>query len=148
MSMEQLEKRLERSKRWLMFFAGTTLVMLAWAITDVPSKFSYFWGYYILWFIFQVTTPSAGFVMFTNQDWRELPLAQRLDTAFGYLGLSWFLFLAFLIKSNCDEPQPFLWGGSVTLLLYALVLGAGITLVLSYWALRRTRPHSPEEMFP
>lgn len=148
MSTEQLEKRLERSKRWLMFFAGVTLILLAWAITGAPSKFSYLWAFYILWFFFQVTAAPPGFLMLVNRDWRELPLAQRLDPAFGYLALTWFLFLAFLIKSNRDEPQPFLWGGSVTLLLYALVLGAGIALTLSYWALRRTRPHSPEEMFP
>ncbi len=86
--------------------------------------------------------------MLVNREWRELPLVQRLNTSFGFLALSWFQFVAFLIKSNRDEPQPFLWGGSVTLLLYALVLGAGIAITLSYWALRRTRTPSPEEMFP
>jgi hypothetical protein len=146
MTAEKLEHKLEIFKQGLMFFAGVTFVMLAWAITDVPSKFSYLWGYYILWFVFQVTAAPAGFVMLVHRDWRELPLVQRLDTAFGYLALTWLLFLAFLIKSNRDEP--YLWGGSATLMLYALVLGAGIALALSYWGLRRTRSHSAEEMFP
>ncbi|MCL4489267.1 MAG: hypothetical protein M1570_14220 [Chloroflexi bacterium] len=146
MSTEQLESKLEGSKRWLMFFAGVTLILLAWAIAGVPSKFSYVWTYYLLWFVFQVTAAATGLMILVNRDWRELPLARRLDPAFGFLAMAWLLFLVFLIKSSRDES--YLWGGASTLLLYALVLAAGIVLALSYWMLRRARAHSSEEMFP
>lgn len=146
MSIEPLERKLENFKRWLMFFAGVTLILLAWAITGVPTKFSYAWTYYILWFVFEVVAAATGLVMLVNRNWRELPLVQRLDPAFGFLAVAWLLFLAFLIKSNRDES--YLWGGTATLLLYALFVVAGIVLAVSYWGLRRTRTQSPEEMFP
>ncbi len=146
MSIEQLEKKLENRKRGLMFFTGIALTMLALAVTTEAQRFSQAWGWYLIWVITQIVVTPLGFVFLVNKSWRGLPLSERLDTAFGHLAVAWLLVLAFLVKSNHDESYAY--GGTGTLMLYALVVGAAIALGFSYWRLRSSHTHSPEEMFP
>ncbi len=147
MNTEQLVKRLELWRRILMFACGLTLTLLALAITSVPSyHLSDNWGWYLVWFVAQVATAPLGFVLLVSTRWRELPLAERLNTIFGFFAVSWLLFFTFLIKYNRDEPYSF--GGLLNLVIYALVLGAAIVLGLTYWWLRKSRINSPEQLFP
>jgi hypothetical protein len=146
MAVEQLEQKLESYKRGLMFFAGIALTLLALAVTTGPQRLSQFWNWYLLWAITQVAVTPIGFVFLVSKDWRQLPLSERLDTAFGHLAVAWLLLLSFLVKSNRDGSV--VYGGDATLMLYALVAGAAMALAFSYWRLRAGRGHSPEEMFP
>ncbi len=146
MSIEQLEKKLENRKRGLMFFTGIALTMLALAVTTGAQGFSQSWGWYLIWAITQIVVTPLGFVFLVSKGWRELPLSERLDTVFGHLAVAWLLVLSFLIKSNRDESAAY--GGVGSLMLYAIVVGAAIALGFSYWRLRSSHTHSPEEIFP
>ncbi|MGB8647128.1 MAG: hypothetical protein WCF84_17965 [Anaerolineae bacterium] len=146
MNIEQLERRLEWWKRVLFLTIGVCLTLLIWALTEIPDgHMSTHLGWYLIWLIAQVLVTPAGFVMLGTKDWQRLALPERLNTAFGYLAIAWFLFCSFIVKTNQDNGNP---GGLAILLLYGLVLSVGLTLVLTYRALSHSRRESPEEMFP
>ncbi len=146
MLIEQFEPRLVWWKQMLFLSIGVCLTLLIWALTIIPDgHMSTQWGWYLVWLISQVAVTSAGIVVLIMPGWRTMPLRARLDTAFGYLAVAWFLFLSFIIKTNGDNGNP---GGLVTLLFYGMVLGSGLALVLIYVALRRSQAGKPEELFP
>ncbi len=146
MSTEPLAMRLEVWKRILALCIGVCLTLLFLALTSIPQSLGRAWGWYIVWIIFQTTVVPPGFILLLSKGWRAWPLSERLNTAFGYLAVAWLLFLAFLIKSNRDEASAY--GGLVTLMLYALVIGAAVVLSASYGWLRRSRDTLNEEIFP
>jgi hypothetical protein len=99
-----------------------------------------------VWPFFQLAVTPAGFVLLISKAWRQIPLHQRLDTAFGYLGVAWLSLFAFGIKSGSDTPVLQSVLGAT--LLAVLIGGSAIALGLSYWLLHRARSTLPEEIFP
>ncbi len=146
MNIEQREQELERVKLGLMLCIGVCGTLTFFAVTGPGEGMSLAWSWYLLWLIFQIAVTPVGFVLFVSRDWRQLPLSQRLNTAFGYLAVAWVLFFAFIVKTNHDMASAY--GGLPTLVFYGLVGSAGLALIWSYWLLRRAHDNSPEEMFP
>ena len=147
MTPETLEKRLELWKRWLLVGTGASITLLVWAIVDLPNLGrAYAPGWFYVWPFFQIAITPAGLVLLIGKAWRELPLSQRLDTAFGYLGVAWLTLLAFGIKSGSDTSvlQSVLGATLLTL----IIGGSAMAIGLSYWILSRNRLTAPEEMFP
>ena len=138
MTIDYLEKQLENWKRWLLVSSGAAITLLATSIADIPNYSNpSFPGWFAIWLILQLGTTPAGFGLLSGKGWRTLPLAERLNTAFGYLTVAWITLLAFGFKA--------VWLPSI---LWFLIFGLGIALAVAYLTLRRTRIDSPEEMFP
>ncbi len=145
MDIEQLERRLEWWKRFLFLSIGVCITLLVLAFSIVPDgHLSTQWGWYLLWFIAQSLVTPAGFVLVGTKSWRTLPLDERLNTAFGYMAVAWFLFFSFIQKTNQDNGNP---DGLGVLLFYGLFMGCGIALLFFYRTLRHSRIE-PEELFP
>jgi len=139
MTPEYLQKQLEIWKRALLVGLGASVTLLATAIADIPdSPPPHFPGWFAVWFMLQLATTPAGFALLVGKSWRALALSDRLNTAFGYLGVAWITLLAFGFKAGSSAP------GALSL----LVIGLGVVLAMGYVRLRRTRANAPEEMFP
>ncbi len=147
MATQPLEQKLETWKRGLMLCLGFSIPLLFLALTEGPYEhLSQTWGWYVLWMLGQILITPLGFILLVTKTWQELPLSQRLNTAFGYLSIAWVLLVTFVIKTNQDQPG--MYGGLATLLLYTIIASAGAAIGLSYLLLRRAQTHSAEEMFP
>ena len=136
MTTDYLEQQLAKWQRILLVFAGAGLMMAAstFGIVDVYT-FSY--GWVMAWVVLQLGTVPVGLLMLFGQDWRRLPLPQRLTTAFGFLGSGWLGWLAIGFRIVSESPTAF-----------GVVVLAGALLLAVYGLLRRTRSTSPEEIFP
>lgn len=142
MTTENLQKNLQIWKRLLLIGVGMCVLLLVTAVAEaVPRRgFSYSATWLYAWVVFQVLITPPGFVLLLNKRWRKLPLAERLDTAFGYLAVAWGTVFAFGIASKGDD---------IVLYIVLLVLGgSAIALALSYWWLRRTRSAPLKGLLP
>ena len=142
MTTDNLRKGLIVWKRLLVISVGMYALLLASAVAEAVPRwgFSYSATWLYAWVIFQVLITPVGFVLLLNKRWRQLPLAERLDTAFGYLAVAWGAVFAFGIASKGDD---------IVLYVVLLVVGcSAIALALSYWWLRRTRSALPNGMRP
>jgi len=147
MATEDVEKKLEIWKPWLLISVGASIMLLLIAIADIPNQGrAYAPSWFYVWPFFQLAVTPAGFVLLISKAWRQIPLHQRLDTAFGYLGVAWLSLFAFGIKSGSDTPVLQSVLGAT--LLAVLIGGSAIALGLSYWLLHRARSTLPEEIFP
>ena len=132
-------QRLQTFKQILLVSSGVALALLATTIIDnifhwLPSPDS-MTGWHCVWFVVQVATIALGGLLLMT---RELPLAARLNTAFGYFAVAWIALLAIALRMM--EIAPI--GSNLVLFGLAAVIGA------IYWWLRRTYVGKPEEMFP
>ena len=134
MTREYLEEQLERWKKWLLVCAGAAVTFLTTGVDSVTSNPG-FPGWFITWLILQLGTTPAGFMILCGRGWRALPLAARLNTAFGYLSVAWIALIGVGVRA---QPSAFLF----------LVFLFGLPLTAAYLWLRRTRIDAPEEMFP
>lgn len=143
MTVENIEKRLDIWKQVLLINIGASLVLMIIAIVELLVKFypdrSYnYSGWYVVWFILQVSTVTLGVALLSGRRWRQLSLSTRLNTAFGYFTTGWFVLTALGLKT----------GINITNELVILIIGTGATIGLSYWWLQRRRVNAPDEMFP
>jgi hypothetical protein len=65
-------------------------------------------GWIIVWLILQLGTVSAGLLLLFSKQWRQLPLMQRLNTAFGFLGAAWLGWLAIVFNNDTTQIAPLL----------------------------------------
>lgn len=139
MTIDYLEKQLANWKQllWVSIGAGSTL--LATAIADIPNHPNMFFpGWYGVWFFLQLATFTPAVVLLFGSAFRELPIAARLNTIFGYLAVAWMVFIAFGVKlANI---------AMISWLLYFLGV-FGIVMGLVYWFLRMKYIDAPEATF-
>jgi hypothetical protein len=135
MTTEYLEQQLEKWKQVLLLFIGAGLTL---AISTVgnsgPGAISL--GWITTWLVLQLGAMPAGLLILFGKSWRQLPLMQRLNTAFGFLGVSWLCWLAFGFGVSSDS----------SVMLFILLLGAILAAV--YLLRRRANNRAPEEIFP
>ena len=136
MTIEYLEQQLEKWKRTLMLFLGMGLTLVASTFwLPIPCSLSVGWA--LAWLVLQLGTMPIGLLMLFGADWCQLPLAQRLNTALGFLSAAW---LGWLAIGFCIASQSFL--------AFASILLPGMLLALIYLLRRRASLNSSEEIFP
>lgn len=151
MDADFLEHKLEAWKRWLIFCLGVSAMFLIMAIFDIPNAdtnapvfrnpnavWNYVPYWYAVWFIWQGIVTPPGFLLLFVKSWRSLPLAKRLNTAFGFLFAAWITFSGFALHANVL---------SVPGKLDVIAFGIGFVLAASYYWLRRGHLET-EKMFP
>jgi len=142
MSPEYLERQLAVYQRLLLAVLGAAVTLLATAVADLPNNPTlYFPGWYAVWFILQLASLLPGAVLLGGGAFRSLPLAQRLDTGFGFLALTWIVLAALGLKLAGTLAVPWLALGAV-------LGGLALALGLAYALLRRRHVSQPEAMFP
>lgn len=147
MDIKYLYYQLEAWKRWLYICVGASVTLLATAIAETPNMdhkinlgIGDYPGWYGVWMIFQIAITPAGFAILLGGSWRTLPLAERLNPGYGFLGAAWITFLAFGIRSA--DPSSSSEALGVLILVFAgLLLG-------SYVWLKRSPVSPTEELFP
>ena len=136
MISESLEQRLERWERVLLLFVGIGLTLAASTFGfNWPYSFSI--GWVTAWIILQLGAVSASLLILFSKAWRQLPLARRLNTAFGFLSTAWLGWLAIGFCVAVESPATF-----------ALIVFLGVILAVIYLLLRRANTDAPEEIFP
>src|SRR5690606_2900196 len=50
-------------------------------------------SWYGVWFVVMLASFLPGLVLLWGKHWMQIPLADRLNTVFGYFALAWFTFL-------------------------------------------------------
>ncbi len=136
MTTEYLEQQLEKWKRVLLVFVGVSLTLAA-STFGLSGSYIFSLGWIVAWLILQLGTIPAGLLMLFSKTWRQLPLMQRLNTAFGFLSAAWLGWLA------VGFSVPNGWLGVSTFILLVGVIPAAI-----YLRLRRVIRRVPEEIFP
>jgi hypothetical protein len=136
MTIEYLEQQLEKWKRVLLLFLGAGLTLAA-STFGITGAYTFSLGWVMVWIVLQLGTIPAGLLLLFAKDWRQLPLPQRLNTAFGFLGVGWLCWLALGFRISVDSYFP---------LAFILLLGAGLAII--YLLRRRAHTSSPEEIFP
>lgn len=140
MDIDLLNKRLDIWKHILFINLGATIVLWLQALLHYQEwhhlVFEAAW--YGVWFIVQLATFLPGFVLLWGKHWVQLPLADRLDTIFGYFAVAWFTLLPVGLRVGPYTSKTFnvFW------------LGGGIALAVGYGWLRRKSLEGPNEMFP
>lgn len=139
MTIEYLENQLESWKRWLLVCLGAAATLLATTIgIERHGYFMAMWGWFIVWFIIQLSAIPAGITLLISSEWRKLPLSARLNTSFGFLAVSWIAWLALAIRGL----------GTPLFILIFFVSPLGILLALSYWKYHHKVVEQAEELFP
>ncbi len=136
MTIDYLEKQLEKWQRLLLFFLGAAATLAA-SMLGTTGEDSVAYGWFMCWTVVQLGAAPAGLLLLAGKEWRKLPLAHRLNTAFGYLAVVWSCWLAVGLKIIGQDFSGF-----------AFILIMGGVLSAFYLLLRRTRANAPEEMFP
>jgi hypothetical protein len=136
MTSEYLEQQLEKWKRFLLLFLGAGLTLAA-STFGTTSEYTFSGGWILAWIVLQLGTVPAGLLMLFSKDWRQLPLTQRLNVAFGFLGIGWLGWLAIGFHICAREPYTF-----------AFILLPGAVLATIYLLQRRAHAIPPEEIFP
>lgn len=72
-----------------------------------------------------------------SKEWRQRPLARRLNTALGFLGVAWLSWLAIGFRIAGE------W-----LVALAFIMFLGVILAAIYLLRRRANNNAPEEIFP
>lgn len=139
MTIEYLEIKLEQWKRWLLVCIGASVTLLVTGLDrETGFYFNSFWGWIVVWLILQLGTIPAGISLLVSSEWKKLPLTERLNTAFGFLAVSWLGWIALFIRG---------WGTPLMILMF-FILPFGIGLAIIYWRLRRKSVDRLEELFP
>lgn len=146
MNAEPLELQLEKWKKVLLAFSGAGFTLLVIALVDLPmtaefyqkNRFMPLMGWWGIWLVLLLGNFAPGIALLVGRGWRTLPLRQRLNTAFGFLGVGWACLLAFSLHT-----APLDFGALVHFIIWAL----GVGLLLAY-LLSRRRAQSSGEMFP
>jgi hypothetical protein len=136
MTIDYLEKQLEKWQRLLSLFLGAAATLAA-SMLGIAGEDSVSYGWFMCWIVVQLGAAPAGLLLLAGKEWRKLPLPQRLNTAFGYLAVVWLCWLAVGLKIIDQDFSGF-----------AFILVIGAVLSAFYLLLRRTRTNAPEEMFP
>ncbi len=136
MTTEYLEQQLEKWKRVLLLFLGMGLTLAASTVGLAGMPFSSL-GLVMVWLILELGTVPAGLLLLFSKQWRQLPLKQRLNTAFGFLGATWLGWLAIGFG---------IVGESLATLAFIFLVGAVLAVI--YLLQRRAHTNSPEEIFP
>lgn len=136
MTTDYLEQQLEKWKRVLLLFVGAGLTLAA-SMFGILEPTSVSLGWIAVWIVLQLGAVSAGLLMLFSKTWRQLPLMQRLNTAFGFFGVAWLCWLAIGFG---------IAGESFAMFTFILLLGALLALI--YLLRRRASTNSPEEIFP
>jgi hypothetical protein len=106
MTTEYLEQQLEKWKRVLLVFVGAGLTLAA-STFGLAGYYIFSLGWIMAWLILQLGAVSAGLLLLFNRPWRRLPLMQRLNTAFGFLGTAWLGWLAIGFSISDGWPVAF-----------------------------------------
>ncbi len=136
MTIEYLEQQLEKWKRILLLFLGAGLALAA-STFGYMEPYTFSLGWVTAWVVLQLGTVPVGLLMLFGKDWRQLPLTQRLNTAFGFLAVAWLAWLAIGFRVA---------GESFATVAFILLLGAILAAI--YLVLRRAKAYAPEEIFP
>lgn len=139
MTIDYLEKQLANWKQLLLVSIGAGGTLLATAIADIPNHLNTFFpGWYGVWFILELATFTPAIVLLFGGALRELPIAARLNTIFGYLAVAWLILIAFGLKLSDIVTVSWLW--------YSLSV-IGIVMGMVYWFLRMKYIDAPEATF-
>jgi len=143
MHTNQLEKLFQFWNRLMYVVLGSSITILIISFGNLviyrntwPGFDNYTGG---VWTCIQFLAIVPGLYLLWNQPWKTLPLAARLNTAFGYFIASWICLvaLAFIIDPN-NAPDELIF----------IIIGSGIVIAVGYiWALKRTT-NPRDEIFP
>ena len=149
MSREQLQFELEKWKRLSLVYAGAAGTLLVIALVGLPSSLAALAynsydrsfildGWYGVWLVLLLASLIPGISLLPSPSCKVLPLAMRLNTAFGFLAEAWIALLAFEIRMILlDVPALF----------HFTVIGFGLILFIAYLLLKR-KLGVGEEIFP
>ena len=141
MDTNQLEKQFQLWNRFMYLVLGSsiTLVFISFGFTLNRDQWQGFANYIGgIWTLVEILTIAPGFILLLLKRWRSLPLANRLNTIFGYFVASWLSFLTLGLITANDAPTE----------LNFLIIGSALLIILGYfWALKRTSTPR-DEMFP
>lgn len=141
MDTEQLEKQLQQWNRFLYMILGSsiTLVFISFGFLLNASRWDGFANYAGgVWQLIQLLATPPGFYLFLTKRWRAVPLANRLNTIFGFFIASWINLLSLGLITIETAPGEFNF----------LIVGMAILIVIAYiWAIKRTSTPR-DEMFP
>ena len=141
MDTNQLEKQFQLWNRFMYLVLGSsiTLVFISFGFILNRDKWHGFPNYIgWIWTLVEILAIVPGFILLLLKRWRSLPLANRLNTIFGYFVASWLSFLTLGLITANDAPTE----------LNFLIIGSALLIILGYfWALKRTSTPR-DEMFP
>lgn len=141
MDTNQLEKQFQLWNRFMYLVLGSsiTLVFISFGFILNRDKWHGFPNYIGgIWTLVEILAIVPGFILLLLKRWRSLPLANRLNTIFGYFVASWLSFLTLGLITANDAPTE----------LNFLIIGSALLIILGYfWALKRTSTPR-DEMFP
>jgi hypothetical protein len=139
MSIDYLEKQLAHWKQLLLVCIGAGGTLLASAIADIPNHANMnFPGWYGVWLILQLATITPAVLLLLGSAIRELPIAARLNTIFGYLTVTWMVLIAFGLKLSNIVTITWMW---YFLGIFGSVMG------IVYWVLRMKYIDTDEATF-
>ncbi len=141
MDTNQLEKQFQLWNRFMYLILGSsiTLVLIGLGVILNRDRWQGFENYVGgIWTLVQILATVPGFILLLLKRWRALPLANRLNTIFGYFVASWLSFLSLGLVTANNAPNE----------LNFLIIGSALLIILGYiWALKRTS-NPRDEIFP
>jgi hypothetical protein len=145
MTIEQMELRLEKWKRFVWFSLGASVTFLLTTAADArlvphPPGDGPNFARLLLWVLIQFASVVPAALLTLGQDWKKTPISLRLNTIFGFLAASWIVMISFGRHLQVLEAMP----GDIAL----LILIVGIILAGMYFYLRNRLETAPEAMFP
>ena len=145
MTIEQLELRLEKWKRYVWFSLGASAYMLLSAAVDAllvlrqpdPNRSV---PRLIVWILIECAVVSPAVLLTLGREWRKMPITLRLNTIFGSLAASCMAIVPFGWRLQLMINFP----GDIPLLL----LIVGVLLAGMFFYLRNKLETASESMFP
>ena len=148
MDPERLIQKLEGFGRWSFVGFGAALTLLLMAILQMHVMHkSQVIEWYIAWGLLELLVTPTGLFLLFAKPWRQLPMRDRLDVAYGYLAISWLGCFAFGLQTGSD-PRNWTNFFDIGLFVTLIVAAYGALIGLTYWLLRQAEKTRPEEMFP
>ncbi len=145
MTIEQMELRLEKWKRFVWFSLGASVTILltaaadSWLVPHRPGTDQYTARLFV-WILVQCAAVFPAALLTLGRDWRKMPISLRFNTIFGFLAASWIAMISFGWQLQFLMSLP----GDVTL----LILLVGVLLAGMFFYLRNKLETAPESMFP
>lgn len=144
LNVEQLETTLHLWKKGLYIAWGAGLMLLLMALLQMHRMYkSDVWEWYIAWLILEALVTTPGFILLFLPRWRQIPLRERMDTAYGYFAVAWLGLFAFGVQTGSDPRN---WDYGIMTIASLIIVGIGLLIALTYWLLRRAEMR--EEVFP
>jgi len=148
MELEKFSEKLENWKRWSFVGFGAALTLLLMAILQMHIMHkSLVFEWYIVWVLLELLVTPPGLFLLVARSWKNFPMHDRVDVAYGYLATSWIGWFAFGLQTGSD-PRNWVNFFDIGLFVTLIIVAYGALIALSYWLLRRTEKIKPEEMFP